>query len=30
VGDTVTVMSPNGNREVEILTLSTIYDEAEA
>jgi transcription elongation factor GreA len=30
VGDTVTVISPNGNREVEILTLSTIYDEAEA
>jgi transcription elongation factor GreA len=30
VGDTVTVVSPNGNRELEVLKLSTIHDEAEA
>ncbi len=30
VGDTVTVVSPNGNRELEVLSLSTIHDEAEA
>jgi transcription elongation factor GreA len=28
VGDTVVVVSPNGNRELEILKLSTIHDEA--
>jgi transcription elongation factor GreA len=28
VGDTVIVISPNGKRELEILTLSTIHDEA--
>jgi transcription elongation factor GreA len=27
-GDTVTVVSPNGDRELEILTLKTIHDEA--
>jgi len=27
VGDTVEVVSPNGNRELEILKLSTIHDE---
>jgi transcription elongation factor GreA len=26
VGDTVTVVTPNGKREMEILTLSTMYD----
>ena len=30
VGDTVTVISPNGNRELEVLKLTTIHDEAEA
>jgi transcription elongation factor GreA len=30
VGDTVTVVSPNGNRELEVLSLSTIHDQAEA
>ena len=30
VGDSVTVVSPNGKRELEILTLSTIHDEAAA
>ena len=30
VGDTATVVTPNGKREMEILTLSTVYDEAEA
>ena len=30
VGDTVVVISPNGKRELEILTLSTIHDEAES
>src|ERR1700757_1399443 len=28
VGDTVTVVTPTGNRELEVLTLSTIHDEA--
>src|SRR5881275_693322 len=28
VGDTATVVTPNGNREMEILKLSTIHDEA--
>ncbi len=26
VGDTATVVTPNGNRELEVLTLKTIYD----
>jgi len=30
VGDSVTVVSPNGKRELEILSLTTIHDEAEA
>jgi transcription elongation factor GreA len=30
VGDTAQVVSPNGNRELEILKLSTIHDLAEA
>ena len=30
VGDTASVVTPNGNREMEILTLTTIHDEAEA
>jgi len=29
VGDTVVVVTPNGKRELDILTLSTIHDEAE-
>ena len=29
VGDTVTVVTPTGNRELEVLTLSTIHDAAE-
>jgi transcription elongation factor GreA len=29
VGDSVVVVSPNGNRELEILTLSTVHDKAE-
>ncbi len=29
VGDTVTVVTPNGNRELEILKLITIHDEAQ-
>jgi transcription elongation factor GreA len=29
VGDTVIVVSPNGKRELEILSLSTIHDQAE-
>jgi transcription elongation factor GreA len=29
IGDTALVVSPNGNRELEVLTLSTIHDEAE-
>src|SRR5947209_5367190 len=28
VGDTATVVSPTGNREMEILSLTTIHDEA--
>src|SRR5436189_5722067 len=30
VGDTATVVSPNGNREMEILKLTTIHDQAAA
>jgi len=30
VGDTVTVVTPNGKREMEILTLSTMYDLAQS
>lgn len=30
VGDTTTVVTPNGNRELEVLKLTTIHDEAEA
>src|SRR6266852_2358081 len=30
VGDTAAVVTPNGNRELEVLTLTTIHDEAEA
>ena len=30
VGDTAVVVSPNGNRELEVLSLSTIHDEAGA
>jgi transcription elongation factor GreA len=30
VGDTVQVITPNGKREMEILTLSTMFDVAEA
>jgi transcription elongation factor GreA len=30
VGDNATVITPNGNRELEILKLTTIHDEAEA
>jgi transcription elongation factor GreA len=30
VGDTATVVTPNGKRELDILTLSTIHDEASA
>lgn len=30
VGDTTIVVTPNGNRELEVLSLTTIYDEAEA
>jgi len=30
VGDTVTVVTPNGKREMEILTLSTMFDLAQA
>src|SRR5271157_248966 len=30
VGDSVTVVSPNGKRELEILRLTTIHDEASA
>ncbi|PYP85050.1 MAG: transcription elongation factor GreA [Candidatus Angelobacter sp. Gp1-AA117] len=29
VGDTATVVTPNGNREMEILKLTTIHDEAQ-
>jgi transcription elongation factor GreA len=28
VGDTVTIVTPNGKREIEILKLTTIHDEA--
>jgi transcription elongation factor GreA len=30
VGDTAIVVTPNGKREMEILKLSTIHDEATA
>ncbi len=30
VGDTATVVTPNGTRELEVLSLSTIHDEAAA
>ena len=30
VGDTTTVITPNGKKELEVLSLSTIHDEAEA
>ncbi len=30
VGDTASVVTPNGKRELDILTLSTIHDEASA
>jgi transcription elongation factor GreA len=30
VGDSTTVVTPNGKRELEVLSLSTIHDEAEA
>jgi transcription elongation factor GreA len=30
VGDEVTVVTPNGKRELEILGLTTMHDEAEA
>jgi len=30
VGDTAAVVTPNGNRELEVLSLTTIHDEAEA
>lgn len=30
VGDEITVVTPNGKKELEILSLSTIHDEAEA
>jgi transcription elongation factor GreA len=30
VGDTATVVTPNGKREMEILRLTTVYDEAQA
>ena len=30
VGDTAVVVTPNGNRELEVLKLSTIHDDAEA
>jgi transcription elongation factor GreA len=29
-GDSATVITPNGNRELEVLKLTTIHDEAEA
>ncbi|MGA7336174.1 MAG: GreA/GreB family elongation factor, partial [Candidatus Sulfotelmatobacter sp.] len=29
VGDEATVITPNGKRELEILSLTTIHDEAE-
>lgn len=30
VGDTATVVTPNGNREMEILSLITVFDESQA
>jgi len=30
VGDSAVVVTPNGNRELEVLSLTTIHDEAEA
>jgi len=30
VGDTAMVVTPNGNREMEVLSLTTIHDQAEA
>jgi len=30
VGDTTTVVTPNGKKELEVLSLSTIHDEAQA
>lgn len=30
VGDSGTIVTPNGNREIEVLKLTTIHDEAEA
>jgi transcription elongation factor GreA len=30
VGDTATIVTPNGKRELEILKLTTIHDEAGA
>jgi len=30
VGDTALVVTPNGNRELEVLSLTTIHDQAEA
>ena len=30
VGDTATVVTPNGKREMEILALTTVYDETQA
>jgi transcription elongation factor GreA len=30
VGDTAIVVTPNGKREMEILTLTTVYDESQA
>jgi transcription elongation factor GreA len=30
VGDTTTVVTPNGNRELEVLSLSTIHDGVDA
>jgi transcription elongation factor GreA len=30
VGDSATVITPNGNRELEVLKLTTIHDDAEA
>jgi transcription elongation factor GreA len=30
VGDLATIVTPNGKRELEVLKLTTIHDEAEA
>jgi hypothetical protein len=30
VGDSAIVVTPNGNRELEVLSLSTIHDQAAA